>query len=160
MLIPPRCFTCGEILADKWDIYIQTVNERKNKNTETFKENFVTNIYNEYKKDTNKIYTYCYNTIEGFQGYMIKKSIIKPILNFKKPESCFRIDDNFIQASIKKLNIEVIPVSYNGDTLWTCSFDMNKSNTHPEWSELRSDHRPPMIQKCVNDFNKFELWKK
>ena len=39
MLIPPRCFTCGEILADKWDIYIQTVNERKNKNTNTFKEN-------------------------------------------------------------------------------------------------------------------------
>ena len=39
MLIPPRCFTCGEILADKWDIYIQTVNERKNKNTDTFKEN-------------------------------------------------------------------------------------------------------------------------
>ena len=39
MLIPPRCFTCGEILADKWDVYIQTVNERKNKNTDTFKEN-------------------------------------------------------------------------------------------------------------------------
>ena len=39
MLIPPRCFACGEILADKWDIYIQTVNERKNKNTDTFKEN-------------------------------------------------------------------------------------------------------------------------
>ena len=39
MLIPPRCFTCGEILADKWDIYIQTVNEKKNKNTDTFKEN-------------------------------------------------------------------------------------------------------------------------
>ena len=39
MLIPPRCFTCGEIIADKWDIYIQTVNERKNKNTEIFKEN-------------------------------------------------------------------------------------------------------------------------
>ena len=39
MLIPPRCFTCGEILADKWDIYIQTVNERKNKNTDNFKEN-------------------------------------------------------------------------------------------------------------------------
>ena len=39
MLIPPRCFTCGEILAAKWDVYIQTVNERKNKNTDTFKEN-------------------------------------------------------------------------------------------------------------------------
>ena len=39
MLIPPRCFTCGEIIADKWDIYIKTVNERKNKdNTDTFNE--------------------------------------------------------------------------------------------------------------------------
>ena len=39
MLIPPRCFTCGEIIADKWEIYIKTVNQRKNKSTETFKEN-------------------------------------------------------------------------------------------------------------------------
>ena len=29
MLIPVRCFTCGEILADKWDIYIKTVNIKK-----------------------------------------------------------------------------------------------------------------------------------
>ena len=29
MLIPPRCFTCGEVIADKWDIYIKTINERK-----------------------------------------------------------------------------------------------------------------------------------
>ena len=39
MLIPVRCYTCGEILADKWEIYIKTVNQRKNKSTETFKEN-------------------------------------------------------------------------------------------------------------------------
>ena len=118
-----------------------------------YNKDFITTIHNIYKIDKNKLYTYCYNTIEGFQGYMIQKSIIKPMLNFKRPDSCFRIDDNFIQESVKKLNIEIVPVSYNGDTSWTCSVDMNKSNTHPEWSELRSDHRPPMIQKCVNDFN-------
>ena len=39
MIIPIRCFTCGEIIADKWEIYIKTVNQRKNKSTETFKEN-------------------------------------------------------------------------------------------------------------------------
>ena len=39
MLIPPRCFTCGEVIADKWDIYIRTINERKNKTTETLKNN-------------------------------------------------------------------------------------------------------------------------
>ena len=38
MLIPPRCFTCGEILADKWDIYIKTVNQKKT-NNETRNDN-------------------------------------------------------------------------------------------------------------------------
>ena len=39
MLIPPRCFTCGEIIADKWDIYIKTVNQRKNKDTTVHDDN-------------------------------------------------------------------------------------------------------------------------
>ena len=39
MLIPPRCFTCGEVIADKWDIYIKTVNMRKNSDKSTHNEN-------------------------------------------------------------------------------------------------------------------------
>ena len=31
MLIPIRCFTCGEILADKWIPYISAIQEDKNK---------------------------------------------------------------------------------------------------------------------------------
>jgi len=123
-----------------------------------YNKDFVTTIYNEYKKDPSKLYTYCYNTIEGYKGYMIQKSIIKPMLNFKRPESCFRIDDNFIQESLKKLNIEVIPVSYNGDNTWTCSFDKNIHDNHtPKWHELKSDNRGPMIQKCINDFNNINI---
>ena len=30
------------------------------------------------------------------------------MLNLKRPDSCFRIDDNFIQESVQKLNIEVV----------------------------------------------------
>tara|TARA_B110000967_G_C18580481_1_gene409419 strand:+ start:46 stop:315 length:270 start_codon:yes stop_codon:yes gene_type:complete len=30
MLIPPRCYTCGEILADKWIPYITAVHNDKN----------------------------------------------------------------------------------------------------------------------------------
>ena len=30
MLIPIRCFTCGEILADKWQPYIILTNSMKN----------------------------------------------------------------------------------------------------------------------------------
>jgi len=31
MIIPVRCYTCGEILADKWIPYITTVQIEKNK---------------------------------------------------------------------------------------------------------------------------------
>ena len=34
MIIPVRCFTCGNVLADKWIPYITTVQEEKNKLTE------------------------------------------------------------------------------------------------------------------------------
>jgi len=30
MIIPIRCFTCGEILGDKWNHFVKTVNEKKN----------------------------------------------------------------------------------------------------------------------------------
>lgn len=29
MIIPIRCFTCGKIVADKWEPFIQTINEKK-----------------------------------------------------------------------------------------------------------------------------------
>ena len=31
MIIPIRCFTCGEVLADKWIPYITAVQDEKNK---------------------------------------------------------------------------------------------------------------------------------
>ena len=39
MLIPPRCFTCGEITADKWIPFIKTIHERKGKSNEDLKNN-------------------------------------------------------------------------------------------------------------------------
>ena len=34
MIIPVRCFTCGNVLADKWIPYVQSVNDEKNKSGE------------------------------------------------------------------------------------------------------------------------------
>ena len=34
MLIPPRCYTCGEVLADKWIPYITAVQNDKNDSKE------------------------------------------------------------------------------------------------------------------------------
>ena len=34
MIIPVRCFTCGEVLADKWIPYITAIQQDKNKSQE------------------------------------------------------------------------------------------------------------------------------
>ena len=39
MLIPVRCFTCGQVLADKWIPYINTIQDEKNKISEEVDEN-------------------------------------------------------------------------------------------------------------------------
>ena len=39
MIIPPRCFTCGTPIADKWIPYINTIQEEKNKISEEVDEN-------------------------------------------------------------------------------------------------------------------------
>tara|TARA_B100000427_G_scaffold322834_1_gene325403 strand:- start:253 stop:513 length:261 start_codon:yes stop_codon:yes gene_type:complete len=34
MLIPPRCFTCGTPIGDKWSCFVDTIIENKNASTE------------------------------------------------------------------------------------------------------------------------------
>ncbi|MBG01405.1 MAG: hypothetical protein CL470_03960 [Acidimicrobiaceae bacterium] len=34
MIIPIRCFTCGEVIGDKWNPFIQLITEKKNKSNE------------------------------------------------------------------------------------------------------------------------------
>jgi len=38
MIIPIRCFTCGKTLSDKWQPYIEKVNELKEKETTDIKD--------------------------------------------------------------------------------------------------------------------------
>ena len=37
MIIPVRCFTCGNVLADKYIAYVSTVQDEKNKVSKTIK---------------------------------------------------------------------------------------------------------------------------
>ena len=39
MIIPIRCFTCGNVLADKWIPYITSVQEEKNKSNGKVSDN-------------------------------------------------------------------------------------------------------------------------
>jgi DNA-directed RNA polymerase subunit N (RpoN/RPB10) len=39
MIIPPRCFTCGNPIADKWIPFIETVKQRKDEDTNIFNKN-------------------------------------------------------------------------------------------------------------------------
>ena len=125
-----------------------------------YSEDFVKLIYDEYLKDDTKIYTYCIPTIEGFKGFMFKKSLLKPILKINRPESCFRIDDNLIQLFVKNNNINVKTVSYHGEEKkysdyrkGFCSFDINiHDNKTPKWRELKNDNRNLLSKQCIKDF--------
>lgn len=46
MIIPIRCFTCGNVLGDKWIPYITTVQEEKNKSTEELDDEPTTTYIN------------------------------------------------------------------------------------------------------------------
>ena len=128
-------------------------------------EDFVKLIYREYKNNDNILYTYCIPTIEGFKGFMFQKKIMKPILNIKRPESCFRIDDNFIQEFVRTNQIPVKTVSYYGNEnkyndyrKGFCNFDINIHNNHtPKWRELKTDNRGPMVKQCRHDYHKLNL---
>ena len=45
MIIPVRCFTCGNVLADKWIPYVQAVQEEKNKSNEEVDDDEPTTTY-------------------------------------------------------------------------------------------------------------------
>lgn len=49
MIIPIRCFTCGKVLADKWEYYLKKVNELENnkENDKYFEEPFKEKILDE-----------------------------------------------------------------------------------------------------------------
>lgn len=119
-----------------------------------YKENFVKNIKREYYKDPRKLYAYCDKGIAGYQGFLVQKKRILPILGLRRPNICFRIDDDFISHSVDKLGIERMGVSYEGDTSWTCSMDQKKTDTHPAWGELASDNRQNMSHSCREEFHR------
>jgi len=50
MIIPIRCFTCGKIMADKIDYYVQEVEKLKTSNKET-KDPFFKNYDNIHTKE-------------------------------------------------------------------------------------------------------------
>ena len=37
MIIPPRCFTCGTVIGNKWKPFLETVLEEKQKSNETLR---------------------------------------------------------------------------------------------------------------------------
>ena len=81
-----------------------------------YKEDIIKLLYQKYKQNKKRVYCMCTSKLEGFKSFMLNKSLVKPILKFKRPESCFRVDDDFIEVCLKKLNIKTVAVPYYKDT--------------------------------------------
>jgi hypothetical protein len=114
-----------------------------------YKPNFVVNMSASYSRNEQAIHTYCNNRILGYQGFMARKNVLLPILEYERPESCFRIDDDFITLVTQKLSIPIVVVDYSFG--WRCSMD-DRENNHPDWDELNGDDRRTMRKRCSTDF--------
>ena len=51
MIIPVRCFTCGNVMADKWIPFIELVMEKKNKSKDQVKSSDIDIDYIDIQED-------------------------------------------------------------------------------------------------------------
>lgn len=102
-----------------------------------------------------KISSMCHSLLEGFKGFAFIKKVMKGILDIKIPETCIRIDDDVINWYVKQNNIPIYAVDYENNNDTFCGIDVypNQKDAHPEWEELRSDNREPMIKNCMKDIS-------
>ena len=54
MLIPIRCYTCGEITGDKWSAFIENISEEKKKSNKIVTKNNLDIEYLDVKSDKKK----------------------------------------------------------------------------------------------------------
>ena len=117
--------------------------------------NFVVNMSASYGKNPSAIHTYCDHKIEGFKGFMARKSVLKPMMfDLSMPKSCFRIDDDYITLAAQKLSIPVVIVHKSFYS--HCHINFLRTKTQPDWSRLSvmdSDRRP-LRKQCTEDFTR------
>lgn len=59
MIIPIRCFTCGKVLADKWDYYVKKCEELENNDKEKKDNKYFTEPFKEKILDDLQLNKYC-----------------------------------------------------------------------------------------------------
>lgn len=120
-----------------------------------YRKKFPKYLINAVIKDPESVHSYCTNEIEGFAGYAATKQILSNILNYNMPDSCKKLDDNYIEACIKASDIKIKAVEFPNSTnkiKHFCSIDQKKTDEHPSWDELGSDRPQEHINRCVDDF--------
>jgi len=88
-------------------------------------------------------------TVRGFAGVLIHKSSIRRLTDFVDkngiPESCSRLDDNYVSIVFKKLGIQVIPVPFESKDLFVSGV------SHEHVDSLHKSHFKIMDQwKCCS----------
>eukprot|EP01084_Bolivina_argentea_P298821 515002_1 len=113
---------------------------------DTWIENLV-NDYNKYKniKNNGNILVHYMDKPYGYSGYLLPKNTIKNIMSFRKPNSCYFVDDDYLMWCYNQLNIEFIQCDKQ---FW----DIVETAKHPEWYELcKKTLRKELQKQCMND---------
>lgn len=105
------------------------------------------------QRHPNAVSCMCMSKPQGYAGFAFRKETLEGLRHVRIPDSCRRIDDDVIDAYIKRHRIPLKRVKYFGDSSWICSMHQDETDRHPRWDELRDDDRPQMVKRCVSDLD-------
>lgn len=99
-------------------------------------KNFFPRLRMEIMRNPDAISTMCNSKIMGYKSYGFIKNKLMNISDTKHPEICFTIDDDVIEYFVKKNNMRINIVNHCDDHF--CNIDLDKTDSHPEWTELNN----------------------
>lgn len=102
----------------------------------------------------NNVSCMCNDTLEGFKGFGCRKHMLLGLLNVEIPLSSRYVDDWIIAEFLSYTGVDTVSVAYEGDTDWSCSLDVERTDTHPEWAELINDDRESTKDSCLQDIRR------
>ena len=99
------------------------------------------------------VFTMCNLPLEGYKAFAGRKSTLLPLATMHRPQSCYRVDDDFIQASLEVMRVKVKSLQ-NGISPF-CSLDILRTLKGPQFNDglglLWDRRRSQDQQNCKNE---------
>ena len=96
---------------------------------------YLCNCGRKFKKNPLSLVTSSQRIVAGFSGYIVHRKLLNGLEHMRPPDSCYFVDDVWLEWCYKKLGI---PIIYGDTNVFDTVLDKEKTDLHPKWFELCS----------------------